>query len=408
MAEEILFDGNSALDIARGYPQHAVDRADRFGEDELLNSSTDHLIGIIQAEYALDIPTLLTDDVWVDEKEIESAPRHSGYRDYGFAHEQKIREHYVVFHLPFKGNRDIFRVEPSRRMLSGLRADIGAHELVIYFPTSGRDQKQIRADIDGAIAEIRQHLDQIKNDLRNIPAEIDSAVRYWVEQRKATLLQQKGTVAALGFPMKKRADAPMTYRAPELRRRITPAIANTTTTAPFTPEPTMDEVDYSHILTIIENMTTVMERSPKAFRGMGEEDIRSHFLVQLNGQYEGNATGETFNAEGKTDILVRSENANLFIAECKIWRGEKVMTETIDQLLSYVTWRDTKTAIIVFNRNNNFSAVIDSAKSALATHSRYQRGPFTERETRFRFVLSNPNDAAKEVVITLMLFDIPS
>jgi hypothetical protein len=40
---------------------------------------------------------------------------------------------------------------------------------------------------------------------------------------------------------------------------------------------------------------------------MREEDLRQHFLVQLNGQYEGQATGETFNFQGKTDILIRAE-----------------------------------------------------------------------------------------------------
>jgi len=45
---------------------------------------------------------------------------------------------------------------------------------------------------------------------------------------------------------------------------------------------------------------------------MDEESIRQHFLVQLNGQYEGQATGETFNFEGKTDILVRSEGKKHF------------------------------------------------------------------------------------------------
>ena len=42
-------------------------------------------------------------------------------------------------------------------------------------------------------------------------------------------------------------------------------------------------------------MVKVMERSPKAFHGLDEEGIRSHFLVQLNGHYEGQATDETFN-----------------------------------------------------------------------------------------------------------------
>jgi hypothetical protein len=31
--------------------------------------------------------------------------------------------------------------------------------------------------------------------------------------------------------------------------------------------------------------------------------------------------------------------------------------DTIAQLLGYVSWRDTKTAIVIFNRNKNFSRV---------------------------------------------------
>jgi DNA-binding NtrC family response regulator len=70
---------------------------------------------------------------------------------------------------------------------------------------------------------------------------------------------------------------------------------------------------YEHILQIIQSMGKVMERSPRAFVEMGEEDLRQHFLVQLNGQYAGRATGETFNYTGKTDILVRVKDKNIFI-----------------------------------------------------------------------------------------------
>lgn len=68
-------------------------------------------------------------------------------------------------------------------------------------------------------------------------------------------------------------------------------------------------------------MSLVLERSPKAFDGMREEDLRMQFLVALNGQFEGKATGETFNYQGKTDILIRVECRNIFIAECKFWTG---------------------------------------------------------------------------------------
>jgi hypothetical protein len=63
-----------------------------------------------------------------------------------------------------------------------------------------------------------------------------------------------------------------------------------------------------------------------------------------NGVFKGQATGETFNFQGKTDILIRVEGKNVFIAECKFWKGEKALLATLDQLLSYLSWRDTKAA----------------------------------------------------------------
>jgi len=90
--------------------------------------------------------------------------------------------------------------------------------------------------------------------------------------------------------------------------------------------------------------------------------IMTSFLFQLNGHYQGQATGETFNSNGKTDILIRYENKNIFIAECKFWRGESLYLKTIDQLLGYVTYRDTKTALLIFIKNKNFTDILNKIK----------------------------------------------
>jgi hypothetical protein len=155
-------------------------------------------------------------------------------------------------------------------------------------------------------------------------------------------------VADLGFPITKRHGAPTTYAVPVQKRK--PKIERPPSpSGKFLPEPALPMEEYENILSIMRNMVRVMEQSPKAFENMGEEDLRTQFLVQLNAQYEGRATGETFNFQGKTDILIRAdEGGNVFIAECKFWSGEKQFLETIDQLLSYLTWRDTKTAILIF------------------------------------------------------------
>ena len=177
--------------------------------------------------------------------------------------------------------------------------------------------------------------------------------------------------------------------------------------APFKPEPTLSPDDYEHILRVLENMVRVMERSPSAFASMGEEGLRSHFLVQLNGHYEGQATGETFNYEGKTDILVRSEGKNVFIAECKFWSGPKKLVETIDQLLGYSSWQDTKVAVIVFNRNRDFSKVLAAIPDTVKSHTNFKRELPDGSETTFRYCFAHRDDRNREMILTVLAFDVP-
>ena len=37
--------------------------------------------------------------------------------------------------------------------------------------------------------------------------------------------------------------------------------------------------------------------------------------------------------------------------ECKLWKGDQQITEAVNQLLGYLTWRDCKTALVVFNKD---------------------------------------------------------
>ncbi len=150
-----------------------------------------------------------------------------------------------------------------------------------------------------------------------------------------------------------------------------------------------------------------MERSPQAFAGMEEVDLRQHFLVQLNGKFRGQATGETFNFTGNTDILIRVNDKNIFIAECKFWSGPKGLSETIDQVLGYANWRDTKTAILLFNRTRQFSHVLSKISEVAEAHPCFRRKVGVDDETVFRYEFARPDDPDRELQLTILAFDIP-
>ncbi len=402
-----LFDGQPAYAVAQNVQARAMAGLKTKNENAILNVPTDDLVAELLTAHAFCIPELRESDTWLDENEITREVSFWGYDIEMDRHggTRTVTSHVVNFHVPFDGDAGFFNIAPSRRTLPGPAAEVRGQELIITVAIEEKTEGQVRQEFDGRIGAIKEYLSTLKNDLKNVTAGIEAPARDYIEQRRAQLLQNKNLVSSLGFPMKRRDDAPTTYRAPEVRRKlmsIKPQIV-----AAFKPEPALDETEYQHILNVMDNMTKVIERSPHTFMNMGEEDIRQHFLIQLNGQYEGQASGETFNFQGKTDILIRSDGRNIFIAECKFWHGEKLFLEAVDQLLSYLSWRDTKTAVVVFNRNKDLSAVLATIKGAMERHRHKKHGPKVEGDTRFRYVMGNPSDHHREIIVTVMVYDIP-
>ncbi len=129
-------------------------------------------------------------------------------------------------------------------------------------------------------------------------------------------------------------------------------------------------------------------------------------LLVLASHYE-NTTGETFNKQGKTDILVRHEGANAFVGECKFWTGEKGYFEAIDQLLSYLTWRDSKAALLVFVKNKQLDPVLKLVAEKTKEHPQFAsaEGKVGDGHYVFRFKL--PKDDTSRATVTILVFHFP-
>lgn len=69
--------------------------------------------------------------------------------------------------------------------------------------------------------------------------------------------------------------------------------------------------------------------------------------------------------------------------------------------LAYVTWRDTKTALIVFNRNESTTSVVETVKTTIEAHASYKRDSRLENETRLRSMFGRPDDQTREIIITV-------
>jgi hypothetical protein len=74
-----------------------------------------------------------------------------------------------------------------------------------------------------------------------------------------------------------------------------------------------------------------------------------------------------------TDILIRAGDRNVFIAECKIWKGPKTIQDAFGQLLSYLTWRDTEAALLLFIRTGEPTTIITKSIAEIEGQANYKR-----------------------------------
>lgn len=406
--EDHLFTGPDWHSVDRYQRQQMVAEIERVEPDRLLNTSVDDLAVYFSEKFQIDVPVLDEENLVVDQREKQidvSRDRNRGITDRSKPFYISGSE--IEVEIPFIGEAEAFKIQPNPYTFNPPRASVRGSVLTFAISGTNLEASQVRSEIERTVREIQSYLTNLRANVAELNGQLLGEARIAIEARRRKLLANRNTVASLGFKMKERQNAPKTYLPAGVRKKISPVMPPASS-APYRPEPTLGAQDYEHILGVMQGMTLVMELSPSAFHEVDEETLRSHFLVQLNGHYQGQATGETFNYEGKTDILIRSEGRNIFIAECKFWSGPKKLSETLDQLLGYSSWRDTKTAVILFNRNRDFSKVLLAIPEAVRAHPQYKKDLPGSTETVFRFLFSNRDDRNRELYLTVMAFDVPT
>jgi hypothetical protein len=278
----------------------------------LLNTAPADLVKYLVGKYELTAPELKREAWLAAEQEVQIDVRHDRMRHVmDRSRPALIPGQRIDIEVPVEGDTELLYAQASTISSAAPSAVIRGSSIVLTFEIPhDSGQTDVRQSADRILDEIEQHLGWIRSDLSGFNDRLARECDAAITARRKRILDNQGRASALGIPLKVRADAPKTYVLPQVRRKLVPSLPPATSAA-FTPEPALDTANYEHILSVLQNMAHVMERSPTAFEKMGEEDLRQHFLVQLNGQFEGAAMAETFNFSGKTDILLRANGRNV-------------------------------------------------------------------------------------------------
>lgn len=403
-----LFDYNHSLAGHFAEVEHRIKaEIDREAESYVRDANTDQWAEHLAEKYSLDPPVVVEDKIQIEdlgERQVD-ATNMPGVT-YSLTEWGNVirpgREIRLV--VPVQGDAQLLRHGPSSGTPIVEATIEGSYVFRRWEWPIARGNDELNREIQEVIGAVTHGAVRVAAEIAERNAALANFAKQAIAKRRAELETHREFLAGLTVPVKRREDAPKPFTLPpiEPRKPQNPLVPK--------PEPVTGPALvqlYDEILGVIRPWGRAMERVPDDFAGLEEERLRDHLLVALNTQYRGQAGAEAFNKSGKTDLLLRVQDHNAFIGECKWWSGPKGMDDALHQLYSYSTWRDSRLALIFFVPTKDPAAVVEKARSLLGGRPEFDGSDSGAAEGELRCRIRWPDDLGRNATLTVLFFHLP-
>lgn len=388
--------------------QSVSDAVNSIPRDRFLISNDDEVVENITHDFKVEPLVLLEDSKSMKQHETQvdvSGDQRRYFRtpDSGPFYTPGTR---IDVDIPFQGEEWLFHRRTSQMYSVLPRAKTIGRKLRISITIPhDHDCGEFKEIYTRELKLIKQYVNWSCGQVVEFNESLPQFVGQAVSARRERLRKHANIAELLDIPLVQNPDGPTTTPVTIKVRRPPPLPVPPETG--LTPEPGINPKDYNLILHSIRHQGRTFERTPSTFAVHGEEDLRNIILAQLNCYFQGQAGGEVFRFRGKTDICIEQDNRVAFVAECKIWTGPASLSEALDQLLGYLTWRDSKASVILFNtRNKRFSAILDSIPKIVKDHPLFIRNFDSEESGEWHFLMRSVEDEGRRVTVHVFAFNL--
>lgn len=371
------------------------------------------------SHYFIEKLEILKDNIDIEVIETNIRERNPFYHGYSDLEPEyyNIDGYKIIFSILFDGNESLLYLRPSSFYLSRfpmdrvISPDTSNYGKLIF---SLKYKKNSINDVDNLndflskefnreIKTYYETIDRINLEIKKFNSSLPSIIETNLKKRQKKVNEYFNIRKKLSLPLKLNPYAPNTKPIPLKKIRTKKEYPSK---KKMENDYEISDNDYNNINSIISLSCISIEKSARTFYKLQEEELRDVILSNLNTHYQGNATGETFNKTGKTDIYIPFENKAAYIAECKIWHGKKKFEEAINQLCGYVTWRDSKTSLIIFNKENkDFSSLLLTIDESIYQNCHCQK-IIRKNKNVWQGSFIKENDSKDTIIINISVYDL--
>jgi len=229
-------------------------------DSAILSQTNERRLRYLLDKYTINVPTLGPDKAettYVD----GNVPQYQ-VPNPNFDNQPGVPGRIYTLHVPYSGPEELFYYKPRSYPMNAPVAGTSNSEITIHAGGAWHTPATIEAHFDGTIERIETNLRNLRNDVAPFNQELETLIKPRLEVRRKSAEATKATTDALKYRLRKRVDAPQTYKLPERPKPLAPKPVAKATSAKAEQEFTLDDTDYQEILRICMSMSLVMERSP--------------------------------------------------------------------------------------------------------------------------------------------------
>ncbi len=382
----VLFNDGDFFRLTHDVTESIKSKIENHNRVELLNTDYEKLV-----RYFIDYFKI--DKIVLDEKNLisnyeEKKVRHKsqfgnmpGFPEYYLEDELEFE-----YKIPILQGEGMLRYRPNPAIMARFNFDIIrntnniASQLVIRFSIPIKDlqkQEDPQVLIDKAFKNETKSLFTMigysNDNINQLNASLPNIIENSLKKTISSIKEKNSLYGKINIPIKTKLVGDMLNG--KIPIKINKIIPEKPTVNPIESQYELGEEAYHQITKSIRNYLDQTENTPASFLKLSDEElIRDQLIAHLSATFDIQVTGETFRKNGKTDICLSPGTKAAFIAECKIWKGEKYLYEGIEQLYKYSTWKDQKVAIVLFNLNNiNFGDLLSGLEKSIKKHPKFKR-----------------------------------
>jgi hypothetical protein len=408
ISDNLLFNQATLSDALRAQLAAVTKEVDGISKDQFLANSDDQIIDHIYTKMAIAPLVIYRDQMCLTEPQEARTERVDPY--IGRRYEAHVIR--ISLSIPYTGESDLWKMQPSTYPSNLPKGDyssqrgndqVGTLQFKMEYTQAEYTSDAVNQEVERNLKSIEDYLGMIKRDIESHNPQLQNEIRRQVAQLRERLGIIQSVSKALNIPIQTREGAPGLAQL-SLKQKIIQPLSSQNNRPP---EYMISNEDYENILKIIRHEGCSYERTPEPFAKHDEEELRDILMSHLNGHYHGLANGEAFRKKGKTDICIEFENRAAFVAECKLWKGEQKFLEAVTQLLGYLTWKDSKTALIVFDKDVAwFMKIQEKIPEVLKQHPNFVRDEKAQDSGEWHMTFRSSDDPDRLVTIHVFLFNL--